>query len=118
MGAVHVLTALDVGGQTGHHPVGGRIGEDGQLPVGEHPGVHPAQRGEAEKAVLVAGHDKADLVQVGVQEQFPGPLFSAAAHAHHIAHLVNPRLVHQRAEQLQGRLGGGGLKAAGGGNGT
>ena len=74
--------------------------------------------GEAEKTVLMAGDDKADLVQVGIQEQFPGPLFSAAAHAHHIAHLVNPRLVHQRAEQLQGRTGGGGLKAAGGGNGT
>ena len=117
-GPVHVLPALNVGGQTGHHPVSGGIGEDGQLPVGEHPGVHPAQRGEAEKAVLVAGHDKADLVQVGVQEQFPGPLLSAAADPHHAAHFVNPRLVHQGAEQLQGRLGGGSLKAAGGGDGA
>ena len=117
-GPVHVLPALDVGRQTGHHPVGGGIGENGQLPVGEHPGVHSAQRGEAEKTVLMAGDDKADLVQVGVQEQFPGPLFSAAADPHHAAHLVDPRLVHQGAEQLQGRLGGGSLKAAGGGDGA
>ena len=113
---IHILPALDVGGQTGHHPIGGGIGENGQLPVGEHPGVHPSQRGEAEKAVLMAGDNKADLVQVGVQKQFSGPLLSAAAHAHHIAHFVDPRLVHQGVEQLQGRLGGGGLKAAGGGD--
>ena len=42
---IHILPALDVGGQTGHHPIGGGIGENGQLPVGEHPGVHPPPRG-------------------------------------------------------------------------
>ena len=66
----------------------------------------------------MAGDHKTDLVQVGVQEQFFSPLLSAAAHAHCIAHFVQIRLVYQRAEQFQRRLGGGALKTAGGGDGT
>ena len=102
-----------MGGHTGHHPQPGGLGEDGQLPVGQHPGVHPAQGGEAEIALLVAGDEKADLVQVGVQQQPGGVLLPAPAQAHHAAHAVHPHLVHQGTQQLRRRLGHRAFKAAG-----
>lgn len=84
-----------------------------QLPVGQHPGVHAPQGGEAEIAVLVPGDEKADLVQVGVQQQPGGVLLPAPAQAHHAAHAVHPHLVHQGTQQLRRRLGHRAFKAAG-----
>lgn len=66
-------------------------------------GSIPAQWGEAEEALLMPGDEKADLVQVGVQQHLFGPLPAAAPHPHHAAHTVQKCLVHQGAEQLQSR---------------
>lgn len=107
-----------MGGQAGHHPMDGRVGEDHHLPVREHPGVHAPQGGEAEKALVMAGDDKADFVQVGVQQQLVGVLPSAPAHPHNAAQPGGIHLVHQRPEQLLRRLGHLLLKAAGPGQGA
>ena len=91
----------------------GRVGEDDHLPVREHPGVHPAQGGKAEKALVMAGDDKADFIQVGVQQQPWGVLPPAPAHPYHAAQPGGMHLVHQGAEQLRRRPGHVCFKAAG-----
>lgn len=45
-----------------------RLGEDGHLTTGQHSGVHPADGGEAQVAVLNPGDHQADLIQVSVQQ--------------------------------------------------
>ena len=117
LGFVHVLPALDVRRQTGHHAKPGRIGEDGELPVGEHPGVNAPQRGKAEVTLLLPGDDKTDLVQVGVQQDLFGPRLAAGPQAHHIAHAVQIGLPHQGAQHIQRHTGHRPLKPAGAGGG-
>ena len=107
-----------MGRHTGYHAGDGRLSQNRQFPVRQHPRVHPAQGGKAQKALLVAGNDKADLIQVGIQEQPGRILLSAAAHSHYAAHLVNLHLVHDRPQQLCRGLCHGALKPAGCANGA
>ena len=107
-----------MGWHTGHYSQARGLGKDGQLPVREHPGVHPAQGGDAQKAILMASDNKTNLVQVGVQQQPGGVLLPAAAQSHHAAHPVHFGLVGQGAQQLRSLPGHRSLKAAGPGQGT
>lgn len=77
-----------------------RLGEDGHLTTGQHSGVHPADEGEAQVAVLNPGDHQADLIQVSVQQQPFGVGLPTAAHADDIAQPIRPHLVHPRSKQL------------------
>ena len=107
-----------MGRQAGHNAQDGGLRHYRELPVGQHPGVYPADGAEAEKALLDAGDHEADLVQMGVQQQLLRARSAAQAHADGIAEAVYRRLIHIGTHQLHGLLGHRPLKAGGARQGT
>ena len=95
------------------------VEENGFLRVGRLGGISPKEaaytpvRFASGVRGVIVPEEKADLVQVGVQQQPGGVLLPAPAQAHHAAHAVHPHLVHQGTQQLRRRLGHRAFKAAG-----
>ena len=98
----------------GHHAETGRVGQDGQLSVGQNPRVDTAQGRDAQKALVVSHDEKAHLVQMSVQQHPPSVFLAATLHAHHAADAVGVDLIHQRGQQALGHLHGWFFKAGGG----
>ena len=117
-GLLFVLRLEHMGRQAGHHAQHGGVGEYGELPVGQHPGVHPADGAEAEEALLDAGDDEADLIQMGVQQQPGGAGAAAQPHPHRIAEPVHVGLIQEGPHQVGGLHGHRPLKAGGSGHGA
>ena len=97
-----------------HHAEAGRVGQDGQLSVGQNPSVDAAQGGNTQKALVVSHDEKPHLVQMGVQQHPPSVFLAAALHAHYAADAVGVDLIHQWGQQTLGHRHCRFFKAGGG----
>ena len=89
----------------GYYTKAGRLSHQRQLTAGQHPHIHAAQRRKPQEAVFMTRDDKADLIQMRVQQYQFGVFLSAAADAHHIVQSVPAEFIHQRTEHLLRQIG-------------